>query len=390
MDEKFVEKKRSDCLYLSKTFRIGREGEREARYVTRVFDETERSAFDFVDDEIVLRATHNDKVQVKAVVTTDDQQIQQLTIQSFRLYKNEGWMPQLQYGINLRGDEIARLLQFVQAATSLSIPATGRVRIDEEFLAQLDIDHVVREWLSKNPEAVGEITANQITSRDVIAVGYRKRELEQFARLLDDREHFDALCARDHGGSPERLWQAFFERNRWMFGYGLFYLSAEAFADDKLEQTVAGSTVATSGKRADALLRTRGRISSICLVEIKHHRTPLLRTDEYRAGAWAPSKELAGAVAQAQASVDGMERQFQTLLPSVDADGNPVADPAVIARPRSVVVCGALTEFTTPAGVNHPRFRSFELFRRHLVAPDVITFDELYERAKLITETSPS
>jgi hypothetical protein len=152
---------------------LAREGERQARYVTRVFDEAERSAFDFVEGEIVLRATHHDKVQVKAVVTTDDQHIQQLTIQSFRLYKKEGWMPEQQYGINLRGDEISRLLQFVQAATSLSIPATGRVRIDAEFLAQLDIDHVVREWLSKNPEAIAEISANQITSRDVVAVGRR-------------------------------------------------------------------------------------------------------------------------------------------------------------------------------------------------------------------------
>jgi hypothetical protein len=112
----------------------------------------------------------------------------------------------------------------------------------------------------------------------------------------------------------------------------------------------------------------------------------LLMQDNYRVGVWQPSKELAGAVAQTLMSVDGMERQFQRMLIMKDAQGNPTGEEAVIARPRSVVVCGSLTEFVTPNGMNEDRFRSFELYRRHLVAPDVITFDELYERAKLIVE----
>jgi hypothetical protein len=30
------------------------------------------------------------------------------------------------------------------------------------------------------------------------------------------------------------------------------------------------------------------------------------------------------------------------------------------------------------------KYRSFELLRRHTIRPEVITFDELYERAKFI------
>ncbi|WP_340571847.1 Shedu anti-phage system protein SduA domain-containing protein [Stenotrophomonas sp. G106K1] len=61
---------------------------------------------------------------------------------------------------------------------------------------------------------------------------------------------------------------------------------------------------------------------------------------------------------------------------------------AAVACPRSVIVCGSLSEFVKEFGVNEDQFRSFELYRRHLFSPDVVTFDELYERAKLIVEST--
>lgn len=388
-DADYIEKKRSDRIYVSKPFQVGVNKDREARYITRVFDEADRSTFDSVDGEIVIRATHNDKVQVKAVVTSDDHKIQQLTLQSFRIYK-DGVRPNEQYGINLYGDEIARLVQFAELATKLEVTTPGRLRIDEEALAQFDIDDAARAWLQRNPDVVREIVEHQVTSRDVVAVAYRRKQLEAFDRLLHDADYFDKAVGAKFSGSEEALWQAFFEKNRWIFGYGLFYLSASGFNDQKLEQVVAGSTVATDGKRADGLLRTRGRVAAVCLVEIKRHRTPLLKKEPYRAGVWQPSAELTGAVSQTLLTVDGMERQFQRLLVMTDKQGNPTGEEAVVARPRSVVVCGSLSEFVTDNGINHDRFRSFELYRRHLVSPDVVTFDELYERARLIVESSES
>jgi hypothetical protein len=35
-------------------------------------------------------------------------------------------------------------------------------------------------------------------------------------------------------------------------------------------------------------------------------------------------------------------------------------------------------------GVNQDRHRSFELFRRNTANPEIITFDELFERARFI------
>ena len=37
-------------------------------------------------------------------------------------------------------------------------------------------------------------------------------------------------------------------------------------------------------------------------------------------------------------------------------------------------------------GINTEKLRSFELFRKNIYSPEIITFDELYERAKFITK----
>lgn len=385
-DEEYIEKKRSDQLYLSKTFSIGREREGQARYVSRVFDEAERSSFDTVDGEIVLRATHNDKVQIKAVVTTDSKKIQQLTLQSFRIYKQGGWQPEQQYGVTLRGEEIHRLLEFVGLATSLDVPISGRVRISQEALQHFDLDDAAKEWIKRHPDVLVELVSSQTTSRDVVSIAYRKDQLVEFKRLLEDFEYFDEIAQTSHHGRPELVWQRFFEKNRWIFGYGLFHFSVGGFQEKALEQTVAGAALFKDGKRADAVLRTLGRISAICLVEIKHHRTPLLRGEAYRSGVWQPSGELSGAVSQVIATVDAVERQYQKIA-GHDGIGDPTGEEAFVVRPRSVVICGSLAEFVTENGVNSTKYRNFELFRRHLVAPDVMTFDELYERAKLIVDS---
>ena len=49
---------------------------------------------------------------------------------------------------------------------------------------------------------------------------------------------------------------------------------------------------------------------------------------------------------------------------------------------------GSLGEFVCQHGVNREQYRSFELFRRNTASPEILTFDELYERAKFIVHAS--
>jgi hypothetical protein len=123
--------------------------------------------------------------------------------------------------------------------------------------------------------------------------------LQRFESLLRDADYFareqERLQCR-----PEDIWQEFFEANTWIFGYGLSYQFLSKLDERKLEQTIRGRDLTAAGKRSDALMKTRGLISSLCFVEIKRHDTALLGSAQYRSDVWPPSTELAGGVSQVQ------------------------------------------------------------------------------------------
>ena len=218
-----------------------------------------------------------------------------------------------------------------------------------------------------------------------MAVGYRKRQLLTFKQLLEDEEYFSRVQERKQC-TKEGVWQQYFEKNQWIFGYGLSYVSLSGLNEKRLEQIVHGYTVADHGKRVDALLRTRGVVSSLCFVEIKTHATHLLQNTSYRSGCWAPSNELASGVSQVQGTVAMAAESIRTKLSIKDASGAPTGEEAFNYLPKSFLVVGSLNQFVGEHGVNEEKYRSFELYRRNTTSPEIITFDELYERASYIVQ----
>ncbi|WP_349628416.1 Shedu anti-phage system protein SduA domain-containing protein [Bradyrhizobium liaoningense] len=87
-----------------------------------------------------------------------------------------------------------------------------------------------------------------------------------------------------------------------------------------------------------------------------------------------------------QGTVSAALEQWQPRETIVDGEGNPTGETLFTTEPRSFVVCGSLSAFQAERGINERKFRSFELYRRNLIRPEVITFDELYERARFIVE----
>ena len=87
-----------------------------------------------------------------------------------------------------------------------------------------------------------------------------------------------------------------------------------------------------------------------------------------------------------QATVqDAVETIVRKLEPTGD-DGAPTGETLFNFEPRAFLVAGSLGQFETDAGINEQKFRSFELFRRNTKRPEILTFDELYHRAKFIVE----
>lgn len=358
--------RRTDRTYTSAPFGHGR-----LKYVTKVVQGPESSHFAMVDKEIVLRRSDVQRKEIKAVVTVDEREIKTLHIQRFS--QNGDPNPKLHF--SFVGDEIDALLEFVMAIKAMPLDGKTRYLKDDEVRRLVLNSEQKLRLLENDPDLIAQLVENADSLKsDVVALNYRREQLKKFARLM--KEDVD-----------EATWQAFFERNHWIFGYGLSFQFLSAAYEDKLEQVVRGFDVTGRGKRVDALMRTMGRLNSLCFVEIKKATTDLLG-DEYRSGAWPPSKELAGAVSQVQATVHGAMTAIRERLEPTTADGWQTGEVFYNYEPRSYLVVGNLGQFMNENGVNQAQLRSFELFRRNTWRPEIITFDELHERAKFIVGDS--
>lgn len=153
-----------------------------------------------------------------------------------------------------------------------------------------------------------------------------------------------------------------------------------------MEQTVHGHDLAGAGKRSDGVLKTAGIVSSLALVEIKTPGAKLLDPDEYRRDCWRASRELGGGIAQSQKTAQKTVENIalSPVLQAVDGDGAPTGEMIFSYQPKSYLIIGTLAEFRTQHGVHREKFASFELLRRHTAQPEIITFDELLERARFI------
>lgn len=238
-----------------------------------------------------------------------------------------------------------------------------------------------------NPSALRAVVEGDASAADVVALAHRKRVVAEFRRLLSDSDYFEEAVAQRAGHSKEGVWQDLFESDPWLLGVGLSSQLLVGWDPDRLEKVVSGFDVSGPGKRADALMRTAGVVRLLAFAEIKTHETDLLGT-EYRTGCWAPSVELTGAVAQSQGTVQLAQERLGTALQEIDEQGFSVpGGTAYNYRPRAFVVAGRLTEFVSAeGGHSEAKIRSFELYRRSLQTPEVLTFDELLARAEVIVE----
>ncbi|MFG1795615.1 Shedu immune nuclease family protein [Nocardia sp. NPDC049149] len=236
----------------------------------------------------------------------------------------------------------------------------------------------------RDPQLFRTLITNDEAARDVVAMAHRRGQVEKFRQLLTDQDYFEAEASKrpNHAGE-EWVWQHFFEDNPWIFGVSLAGQLLTSWSDEKLEQVVAGASISGVGKRTDALLRTSGRIRSLVFAEFKTHKKDLLGT-EYRSGCWSPSPELSGGVAQVQGTVHRAVIGIGERLQDQASDGSDVPDEfTYLLRPRSYLIIGNLDSLLGAGGGHHrDKIRSFELFRRQLVEPEILTFDELLDRAE--------
>jgi len=292
----------------------------------------------------------------------------------------------LQDSFSLSGHEVDLLRDFLRLIETAPLEDQEGSRLDAATMRKLlSNPEVAQEVYENNRDEIFALIEDDLSARDVLALKRKRLSLNEFECMLDNPDYFTELRAKENGSlrKPEDVWQSFFDSNRWMFGLGLAPQVLLSWEEGALEQTIVGRSITFPGKRVDALLHSAGALSSVCLVEIKRHDTQLMEPDCYRAGAWQAAKELAGGIAQSHANVSGMIREHEVLTHR-DRSGFTTGKTAYVCRPRSYLVIGSLTEFTRGQEVNEGRFRSFENLRRSISDPEILTFDELYQRAACV------
>ena len=375
--------RRTDKTIISKRFKDILTGQ-QLRIASHVVEGQPGLKFATVEAETVLRQTPTGRYQIKAAFLEDDRSIRTLTIQKYSSKTGP-----LDQHFTFVGKEIDALINFIAGLKTVPLGSAEKLHLTDTMLRDIVLDQsAARKIFSKNPELFLELAQQADIAQDLVAVGYRRKQLNQFENLLQDPQYF-AREQQRLDCKPEALWQKFFEANTWIFGYGLSYQFLSHLDGRRLEQVVRGADIASRGKRSDAIMKTRGLISSMCFVEIKRHDTNLLGLTQYRPGVWSPSPELAGGVSQVQGTVrSAIEGIGQKLQPS-DENGVPTGEILFNIDPRSILVIGSLKQFQTERGLNEQMFRSFELFRRNTWRPEIVTFDELLERARFIVEHEP-
>jgi hypothetical protein len=265
--------------------------------------------------------------------------------------------------------------------------ATATLTEQEERLvrAMLSRPETTRALYDLEPTLFARLIESDVSARDVIAINHRRSIVDRFRELLQDPELFRDTA--EAVGSREAVWQRLLEENPWILGVSLAGQLLTSWNEEKLEQVVAGFSIAGPGKRADALLRTNGGIRAMVFAEIKHHETALL-SEEYRGGCWSPSPELSGGVVQVQRTVQLAIRQIGDRLPEEDEDGVETGEYTYMVRPRQFLIAGNLAEFRGARGINRQKYESFELFRRNIYEPEILTFDELLARAEWHVEAA--
>jgi hypothetical protein len=386
--------KRTDRIYLSKVIEqkiLTRDNvngvseiSRPFRILSKVIDNIESHEFIKEGKELKLRITEGQRHEIIAKFYEDTRGIFTLQIQKF---STDTGNPHKTY-FTFINEEIGTLYNFIRNIAILPIAGDQGQRIDDKYLEDIILTkEQTLKIINENPKLVAEILKNNISKADLIAIGYRKEQLEIFKKLLGDKSYFDNYKLTNDIAKDETVWQTFFEKNTWIFGYGLNYIFNSPLQGKKLEQVVSGYNVFSAGKRIDALMQTKGLVSSLCFGEIKTHTTPLLNK-EYRSECYSVSEEVSGGIAQVQKTIQKSLKELNSKLDIKDKERNPTGESVFIFQPKSFLVVGSLGQFRNGHGINEDKFGSFELYRRNITSPEIITFDELYERARFIVDTS--
>lgn len=379
-DAKFFELRQEGKAYLTKVFVQGSINPERRRLIRGVIGGTERVLLGEIEGSMCLRITgEKRKTQVTALVSQDDGGIRRVTLETFQNRSGDWYQAYEKDSFSFRSDEFERLLAFLDNIKFIDRSNEERFDVhdvsvgngpkiitdapDQALLAR------VRKLSPEERERLFREVQVDLSQNEINLLLGRRQALEEFERRLDNDEW------------TEKAWQDFFERQSWVFGYGLDYRIMRPF--DREMVVGAGGTDDRDRPTIDYLMNFT---DYSVLVEIKRPNTPLFQHRRSgRSGTWRFSSEFMDTVSQV------LEQKAEWLVQAQTGQNyNKTGDRRLATRtrdPKAILVIGRSSEIDIVGNARDAEVRrdTFELFRRDTRNLDIVTFDELFERARFIT-----
>jgi len=287
--------------------------------------------------------------------------------------------------VKLSKFNFAQLKEFLRFISEIDLKGITSRRLKILDDQELDSDSIrsVKTLLSKEGGAeLVETLINEgfVSSKDIVNTAFRKRGLQYFKKLKDEPNYWKSYAAENNisSHSEEKVWQYFFEKNEWIFGYGLDYRFQEILqrethlSDSELD---GSNTVINDFLLGDKFFTT--------FIELKKPSTPLFGNEKNRSNSWRLSNDLIDSVSQIlEHKASGLIR----LDNSQYINGEPLKQKAYDSK--VILIIGDWSELNKSVSTqeNNIKKKTFELFRRDSRNIEILTFDELFERACYIAE----
>lgn len=374
---KYFQSRADGRNYISKLFTYNARDLVGKRNVIMVMEGTEDQSIGHIDGALCLRISGiTRKTQVTAVVTQDEKKIVRVTLQKFQSRTDGSYQGYEQDSFTFRDSEFERLVTFLNQIKFIDLSNEDGFRIDDISTrggrkaiidaSDLAIVERVLKLKSDEREIMLRSLSGSLSTHEINLLLGRKQALEEFERQIDSGEW------------AEKDWQEFFEKQSWIFGYGLDYRIMRQF--DREATTAAGGSDNRNKPVVDFLTTFTDYTA---LVEIKLPSTQIFINRAGRAGTRQFSSQFMGAVSQI------LEQKAEWLAFAASGEHYNRQGYKLEARTRNakaILVIGRNADLIVDGNDRETNVLrdTFELFRRETRNIDIVTYDELLERARFI------
>ncbi len=375
-DFDFYQIRKEGKIYISKAFKLSPKST-ETRNVKIVFDDSNIVIAGEINGMLTLRQSPKKKQQVSVLVSQDDKKIKRLTLQRFDENKSGDYKTSVEHTFTFRGDEFQKLLSFLKSIEFIDFTNKDNFQIEDlstnsgnKALIDSCEKDIIR--ILKTTDGIQRVDLlnqikNNLTKKDINILLGRKEALEVFKNQLTILE----WCETD--------WQKFFQDQKWIFGYGLDYRMMTQF-DREMNLTNVGTD--NKEKVIVDFLMTFNDFT--VTVEIKRPDTQIFDKTKNRSGTWSFHNDFIDAVTQV------LEQKAEwSILGQNPNNYNKEGNKKLVQRTKdakAILLIGSKSEFDELENIREREIKqdTFELFRRDSRNIEILTYDELFERANFI------